>query len=81
MNTIPHPSQPASPKAPARRRNINYESKLTANEEAIMRWTSKLKLAATKLTRLSSKRRRLIAAQANQAITKNTTSPFSRKFS
>lgn len=61
------------------KRRINYEAKLTANEEAIMRWTSKLKLAATKLSKLSSKRRRLLAAQAEQNKPGGN-SPFARKF-
>jgi hypothetical protein len=62
------------------KRRINYETKLQANEDAIQRWTSKLKYAATKLGKLSAKRRRLLVAQAEQNQV-STGSPFARKFS
>lgn len=68
-------------KKPARKRRIDYEAKLSANEDAIMRWTSKLKYAATKLSKLSSKRRRLLVAQQEQKNQVSVSSPFQRKFS
>jgi len=63
----------------SRKRRINYEAKLQANEDAIQRWTSKLKYAATKLGKLSAKRRRLLAAQKEQDHV-SFSSTFSRKF-
>jgi hypothetical protein len=58
----------------------DYEGKLARNESAMLRWTSKLKLASTKLAKLSSQRRRMIAAQLKREKAAMGT-PFSRKFS
>ena len=61
------------------KRRIDYEAKLSANEAAIMRWSSKLRYAATKMTKLTAKRKRLISAQEQSKM--SGSSPFSRKFS
>lgn len=81
MNSIPHPEQQApKPKPKPKQRRIDYEAKLSANEDAIMRWSSKLKYAATKMTKLTSKRRRLLLLRCQQNQV-STSSPFQRKFS
>lgn len=65
-------------------RRDDYKGKLVRNEAAMLRWITKLKLASTKLAKLSSQRRRLIEQarlKREKAHAAVVGSPFGRKFS
>lgn len=65
------------------KRTVDYDAKLARNEAAMRRWTSKLKLATGKLSRLTAQRLRIYKARQNdinERASRMTNGAYGRKF-